>query len=156
MNLPVNLPPFLFSGFTLNLGGITISPTYWEVGAIIFLLFLLLMMMAQVRRHYIEWSFKGAFFGIFLGFFLALILEGFLLIGGKTALIEVLGWKNPPKPISAALDIGRGKLVDVLGASTQIPNSNANELSTSDSVIQSLQSLSPAEANRAKKIICGK
>lgn len=42
---------------------------------------------------------------------LPLIWEGFLLIGGKLAITEVVGWKNPPKPISIVLDNGRAKLI---------------------------------------------
>jgi len=43
----------------------------------------------------------------YFGFLLALILEGFLLIGGKTILTSVLGLENPPAPISIALDAGK-------------------------------------------------
>jgi len=39
-----------------------------------------------------------------------LILEGFLLVGGKTVLLDLLGWKNAPKPISIILDSGRNNL----------------------------------------------
>lgn len=70
--------------------------------------------MAQFRRHLVERSFKGGIFGLFLGFFLALVLEGFLLVGGKTVLTETLGWKNAPKPISIVLDTGRNKLKSLI------------------------------------------
>lgn len=82
--------------------------------AVIVLVFLLILTLAQVRRHFVNWSLRGGVFGIFFGFLLALILEGFLLIGGRTVITELLGWRNAPKPISIALDAGRGKLIQVL------------------------------------------
>src|SRR5512146_2596014 len=89
-------------GFDMNIGSLSFPVTYLEAGAIVFLIFILIVLMAQFRRHYVDWSLKGGVFGIFFGFLLALILEGFLLIGGRTAITEVLGWKNAPAPISLA------------------------------------------------------
>lgn len=131
-----------------NFRGISFSftPSYLQAGAIIFLLFLLVLSLAQVRRYFVHWSFKGALFGIFFGFLLALILEGFLLIGGKTVVIEFLGWEKAPKPILVALEAGRAKLVQVLGVTTEIPRA--------ETLINFFQSLTPQEASKAKKIIC--
>ena len=95
----MNLPGFLGRTFDVPIGKTVISPSYFYAAAIVFLLFLLVLTLAQVRRHFLNWSLKGGIFGIALGFFLALILEGFLIIGGKTVVTEILGWKNAPKPI---------------------------------------------------------
>jgi phosphoglycerol transferase MdoB-like AlkP superfamily enzyme len=151
MNPAVNL---LLKNFEFKVGNFNIAPTYWQAGAIVLLLFLLVLTLAQVRRRFLDWSIKGAFFGIFLGFLLALILEGFLILGGKTALTEVLGWKNAPKPISNALDAGRSKLIDVLGVQTEIPSSQAQEKPSYQSVIQNFQNLSPQDAERVRSTIC--
>lgn len=140
--------------FDLNLGKFSLPVTYLEAGAVIFLLFLLILAMAQFRRHYVDWSLKGGVVGIFFGFLLALILEGFLLIGGKTALTEVLGWKNAPKPIQVALDAGRGKLIQVLGIQDQIPASQAKENATVQSAVETLQSLNPADMKKVKSLLC--
>ncbi len=101
-----------------------------------------------------SWSFKGALFGIFWGFLLALILEGFLIIGGKTAITEILGWENAPKPLLVALDAGRNKLVDVLGITTDIPSSLANEKPTLDDAVNLLQKLSPSDSQKIRTLIC--
>src|ERR1700690_1631517 len=93
---------YLFNTFTL--GKFSLPVTYWQAAAVVILIFALILTMATYRKHYVNWSLKGGVFGIFFGFLLALILEGFLLIGGKTALTEVLGWKNPPAPLAQALD----------------------------------------------------
>lgn len=128
--------------------------SYLQAGAIVFLIFLLVLTLAQVRRHYIDWSFKGALFGIFFGFLLALFLEGFLIIGGRTAITEVLGWKNAPKPLSVALDAGREKLITVLGIQDQIPSSNAQEVTSVDNAVSVLQSLNPADVKKVKALFC--
>lgn len=140
--------------FNLNLGKFSTPIPYFEVAAIIFLLFLLVLSMAQFRRHYVDWSFKGALFGIFFGFLLALTLEGFLIIGGKTALTEVLGWKNAPKPLQVALDAGKTQLIQVLGLQTSIPSSFAKEDSSVQGALENIQSLNPSDLKKVKTLLC--
>jgi hypothetical protein len=140
--------------FTLNVGNFHMPVPYWQAVAVVSLLFILVLTMAQFRRHYIDWSFKGGVAGVFFGFLLALILEGFLLIGGKTALTEVLGWENAPKPIGIALDAGRTKLIQVLGIQDQIPTSLAKENNTITGTIEAIQSLNPADLKKVKNLIC--
>lgn len=149
-----NVINFLTQGFNLNVGKVVIPVTFWEVGAIIFLIFLLILSLAQFRRHYMEWGLKGVFLGIFFGFLLALLLEGFLIIGGKTALTEVLGWKNAPAPLQIALDSGKKQLIQVLGIGTAIPSSFAKDNPSVQSVVGSLQSLNPADLKKVKTLIC--
>ncbi|HEX6977614.1 MAG TPA: hypothetical protein VF185_04675 [Patescibacteria group bacterium] len=104
-------------GFEIHIGGLTIVPQLWQAIAIVILLFLLVLTFAQMRRHYLHWSFKGASFGIALGFFLALIIEGFFLLAGNTFLTGVLGWKNAPGAIQTVLNNGNEKLRQTLGVS---------------------------------------
>lgn len=145
---------FLSQNYNFSLGNFSVPIPYWQAGAIIFLIFLLVLSTAQLRRHFVNWSFKGALFGIFFGFLLALILEGFLLIGGKTALTEVLGWKNAPAPISLALDSGRTKLIQILGIQNQVPSSLAKENPTVQDAVETLQSLNPNDIKKVKSLIC--
>lgn len=137
-----------------DIGKIHISVPYIQAAAIILLIFILVLTLAQVRRHFFNWSAKGAVFGIFLGFLLALVLEGFLIIGGKTAITEILGWKNAPKPIVNVLDMGRSRLVNVLGLNDEIPISAAKSGFTAKDLVVFFQNLNPTEAEKAKKIIC--
>lgn len=136
------------------LGGISFAPSYIKVVTIIVLLFLLVVSLAGIRKHFVKWSMKGGLIGLFFGFLLALLLEGFLLIGGKTAITEVLGWRNAPKPIKTALDLGRDKLISVLGITDEIPYSNAFETPTATEAIEILQSLNPDDIKKIKAIIC--
>lgn len=133
---------------------LSIAPTYIKAGAIIFLLFLLIVSLSQFRHHFVKWSMKGGLVGLFFGFLLALFLEGFLLIAGRTAVTELLGWKNAPKPIKTALDLGHQKLVNVLGVSDQINKTYASSNPTIDDALNTLQNLDPTEISKIKAIIC--
>jgi hypothetical protein len=144
----------LSENLNLKLFSFPVSSATIKVAGIIFLLFLLVLSFAQIRRHFLRWSFKGALFGLFFGFLLAFILEGFLIIGGKTALTEVLGWKDAPKPLQVALDTGRGKLIQVLGVQDQIPASVAKENTTVQGALEALQSLNPSDMKKVKSLIC--
>ena len=144
----------LFGQFNLNLGKMSFPISYAQAALIIFLIFILILMMAQFRRHFVDWSLKGAIFGVFFGFLLALVLEGFLIIGGRTALTGILGWKNPPAPISLALDAGKNKLIQVLGIKDQVPSSFANENTTVTGAIELLQGLNPGDIKKVKTIFC--
>ncbi len=149
-----NLLGSLSDNFTFRLGKFSLPVPYWQAITIVFLIFLLVVLIAKFRRHYVDWSLKGAVFGIFFGFLLALILEGFLIIGGRTALTSVLGWKNPPAPLADALDAGRTKLVQVLGIKSEIPSSFAMENTTVRGVVELLQNLNPEDSKKVKSIIC--
>ncbi len=148
----------IISAFFSNVGNyfadLYFSKNYLQAGAILVLIFLLVITLAQIRHHYVDWSIKGGIVGIFFGFLLALILEGFLIIGGRTAVTEFLGWKNAPKPIKTALDIGKVKLINVLGVTDEIPNSFASDNPSAEDAIDLLQNLDPAETKKVKALIC--
>ncbi len=144
-----------FSGkFNLSLGKFSLPVTYIQAAIVVGLVFLLILFFAKFRRHAVDWSLKGAVFGVFFGFLLALLIEGFLIIGGKTVLSSVLGWKNAPAPISIALDAGRSKLIQVLGISDEIPTSFAKEDATVNEAIDVLQGLNPSDSKKVKAIYC--
>jgi hypothetical protein len=144
----------LFSQFNVNIGKLSFPIPYVQAGLIIFLVFVLILMMAQFRRHFVGWHLKGAVFGIFFGFLLALILEGFLIIGGRTAITGILGWKNAPAPISIALDAGRNKLIQVLGIKDQVSSTFAKEDASVAGAVDLLQSLNPEDVKKVKTIFC--
>jgi hypothetical protein len=149
-----DLSQTLFETFNLSLGKISIPVPYWQAAAIVALIFFLILLLAKFREHSIHWSLKGGVFGIFFGFLLALILEGFLLIGGKTVLTEALGWKNPPTPIAHLLDAGRSELINVLGIKTEIPTSYAKENVSVQDAMEVIQSLNPSDITKVKNILC--
>ncbi|MFZ5933064.1 MAG: hypothetical protein ACOYT7_03260 [Patescibacteria group bacterium] len=137
-----------------SIGKFSFSTSYLQALAVIALSFLLILSLASFRRHLIGWSIKGALFGLFFGFLLALIFEGFLIIGGKTAVTEILGWKNAPKPLVNVIDAGRAKLVNVLGVTQEIPSSVAKENPTTEDAVNILQSLDPVERERVRSLFC--
>ena len=142
--------------FNFNLGKLSFSSSYIQAGAVVALLFVLVLMLAQLRRHFVDWSIKGALFGLFFGFLLALVLEGFLIIGGKTVITQVLGWKDAPKPLANILEVGRDKLIQVLGEQVEvrIPDAIAKLNPTFDDAVSFFQSLNPSEAQKLKNFIC--
>lgn len=143
-----------YKTFDLNVGKFSMPIPYVQAIAIIFLVFLLILAMAQFRRHEVDFSMKGAVFGIFFGFVLALILEGFLLISGRTAITGILGWKDAPKPIQLALDAGRGQLVKVLGAEASDTSGISSENLTVQGAVKLLQSLNPSDSKKVKALFC--
>jgi hypothetical protein len=143
------------SEIPIHVGGVAFSAQAWQVGAIVILLFLLVFTMASMRHHFLEWTIKGAGFGVVLGFVLALVLEGFLLLGGRTALTEVFAWKNAPKPVAQVLDNSRERFRQVLGESTEIPQIKASgPRSTIDTALDQYRELSPVEAEEFVNKIC--
>ncbi len=94
MNL-VNLD-FLSTGILgksvpLRLFNMDFQFAYWEIGAIVFLIFLLILSLAHMRRHFVDWSVKGAVFGFFLGVIVTLVVVGILLLKGIRIDTKVLG-----------------------------------------------------------------
>lgn len=137
-----------------NIKGFEIEPQVWQAAAIVVLLFLLVVTLARLRFLYVHWNLgKGAVSFLFYGFILALILEGFLIISGKSLLIEVVGWKNPPKPVSTALDAGKEKLIDVLGMEDEI-QLKKEENPTFESVIINYNQLSSDDSQLVKEYLC--
>lgn len=146
---------FLTQKLSFDVGNLTVSPSYLQAIVIVFFLVVLVFALAQFRRHMVHWSMRGAVFGIFIGFVFALILEGFLIIGGRTALTEILGWEKAPKPLVNVIDMGRNKLVNVLGVQTStIPTSYANEVTTSTEFLRLYQQLTVMEARKVQSLIC--
>ena len=141
--------------FSFKVGEMDIEPTYWQAAAIVLLLFLLVWTIARVRYLYVHWNLGKSAIAMFAwGFALALIVEGFLLIGGRTLFTEVLGWRNAPKPVSTALDLSREKLITTLGVTDEIPMSKAEELPTYQSVVGDFLSLPDEDQETVKSFIC--
>lgn len=143
-----------YKTFDLNVGKFSMPVPYVQAVAVVVLVFLLILSIAQFRRHEVNFSLKGAVFGIFFGFILALILEGFLLISGRTAITGLLGWKNAPQPIQLTLDAGRGQLIKVLGAQAADTSGISSENITVQGAVKLLQSLNPADSKKVKTLFC--
>ena len=150
----MNLPEVFKQTIDLNFGNFSFSPSYVQAAGIVFLLFLLVLTFARVRRLYVKWNLSSAGSMIFIGFVLALILEGFLILGGRTMLTEILGWKNAPKPIKNALVAGREKMVEVLGVTEEIPDSYAEGVPDLYDVVTEFQSLNLEDAEEFRSMIC--
>ena len=132
-----------------------ITPTYWEAVVLIILLFLLVFSLARMRYLYVNWHLgRHSFSMLFWGFLLALILEGFFILGGRTLFTEILGMKNVPKPFATILDIGRNRLITVLGVTDQVPASTAKENPDSEYLFKLYNSLPRTEKDKLYDQIC--
>jgi len=150
----MNVPSLSSQKLNFNLAGVNISPSYIQAGLVVLLLFILVLTLARMRRYFLNWSLKGSLFGIFWGFVLALILEGFLILGGRTVITEIIGWEDAPKPIVNALDAGKSKLVEVLGITDQIPSSYAENEKAADDLLDLFRKLDVSEAEEVREVIC--
>lgn len=151
----IQLPEPLNKTFNVNLPrGMVVEASFLQAGAIVFLLFLLILTLGQLRRRFVDWHFQGFIGGIIFGFAIALILEGFLLIGGRTVITGVLGWKNAPEPIIKSLDAGRSKLVNVLGVKDEGGDQSSEKKVTIGGIMEEYNSLSGSEAESLKSILC--
>ena len=140
---------------TYKIGNLNIDATYWQVGAIILLVFLLVFTLARLRYLYVHWSIsKGSLAMLFWGFILAVIVEGFFMLSGRTIFTQVLGIRNVPKPFSTALDLGRSRVENVLGTQASIPSSNASSKLNSDQMYSLYKGMDSAEAQKLQQVIC--
>lgn len=98
----------------LKISNFTIAPNIWQAAAIVALVFALILILAYMSRNFLEWSLSGFGIGLIIGFILAIVLEGFLLIGGKTVITGLLSWKSAPPQVQSILESGHTKLLEVL------------------------------------------
>ena len=147
--------PLPFRTFDLHIGKLSFSPNFLQAALVVFLVFLLIFSLARLRHMYVHWSFKGATAYLTMGFLLAIVLEGFMLLSGRTLFTEIVGWENAPKPLAAFITAGRERLVNVLGTQTEVPLLTASEdISKVDEIVSEFQLLSPSDAQRARFQIC--
>lgn len=101
---------------SVNLPGVGGSLSVNDTKAIIvvFFLFLTLLLLAKMSRSYLSWYMSGWFIWLFLGFLLAVLVEGLLLVSGRTIFTEVLSLENAPRPVQEFIDAGRYRLTDVV------------------------------------------
>jgi len=140
--------------FDFNIGSFNVRPEYWQAITIVVLLFLIIWTVARWRHLYVKWNLQGFLPSVVIGFALTLFVEGFFLIEGKTMFTEVLGWESAPKPISTILDIGRGKLIAVLGAQDQSIVPISSESVSSASVLDDYSTLEKDQKDEVKVLIC--
>lgn len=140
---------------TYKIGNLNVDAAYWQVGAIILLLFLLVFTLARLRHMYVNWSMgKSAIAMLFWGVVLTIIVEGFFMLFGRTLFTEIMALDRVPKPFGTLLGIGRERLVNVLGEENTVPDTNASSTLNSDQMYSLYTKMSPQESNKLQEIIC--
>lgn len=134
-------------------GGLVFAPSYLQAGLMVLMIFLLILTLGQLRKRFLGWHISGIMPGLTFGFAIALILEGILVIGGRTIVTELLGWKSAPKPLVKVLDAGRARAVTVLGVTDPVPVSNAMGQSK-ELIISSFENLNDSQQEEIRQVIC--
>ncbi len=135
-------------------GGLVFSLSYLQAGAMVILIFFLILTLGQLRHRLVNWKMGGIMPGVYIGFALALILEGIFIVSGRTIVTELIGWESAPKPIVNVLDAGRDRLVRVLGVAEEIPSSYAEGGPTIGGIMKEYEDLSESEQESLQSIIC--
>lgn len=140
---------------TFKIGNLDVDATYWQAGAIVILIFLLIFTLARLRYLYVHWNLgKSSISMLFWGVVLTVIIEGFFILSGRTIFTEILGMKNVPKPFSTVLDIGRNKFVNVLGQEDSQSFDVEFKVLNSDQMYSLYTQMDPVESQKLQEIIC--
>lgn len=132
----------------------SVQENQFLAAAVALLVFLFFVAVALLRHQSMKDSIKTTSSGILIGFLFAIVVEGFLVLSGRTFITEMLAWENPPKPIAGVINKGRERLTNVLGTSVEIDSTNADSGPTIQSVIEDYLSLPPDQADQIKASIC--
>ncbi len=135
-------------------GGLVFSVSYLQAGAMVILIFFLILTLGQLRHRLVNWKMGGIMPGVYIGFALALIMEGIFIVSGRTILTELIGWESAPKPIVNVLDAGRDRLIRVLGVAEEIPSSYAEGVPTISGIMKEYEGLSEFEKESLQSMIC--
>ena len=140
---------------TFKIGNLDVDATYWQAGAIVILIFMLIFTLARLRYLYVHWNLgKSSISMLFWGVVLTVIIEGFFILSGRTIFTEILGMKSVPKPFSTVLDIGRNKFVNVLGQEDSRSAEAESKILNSDQMYTHYVNMDDEESRKLQEILC--
>jgi len=140
---------------TFKIGNLDVDATYWQAGAIVILIFMLIFTLARLRYLYVHWNLgKSSISMLFWGVVLTVIIEGFFILSGRTIFTEILGMKSVPKPFSTVLDIGRNKFVNVLGQEDSQSIEAESKILNSDQMYTHYVNMDDEESRKLQEILC--
>ena len=116
-------------------------------------IFLFLLLFAFTRHHMLSWSIRGAWFGIVLGIVVALAVEAFLLVGGRTLVVEAIKNERTPKSVRVFLQENLTELAQSLAGEPKTLSA-AEEATGAADVVLEFQRLPPLERQKARQLIC--
>jgi len=126
--------------------------TSFQIGLIIFLIFLLILTFASLRHRYSNWTMGGFTQGIVLGMLVTVIIGATLLVGGTHLFQELLRWKEAPVVVVTAMDTSRNTALKVLGAS--IEEKKVTTRATIGSIMEEYKRLTDDESESLRSLIC--
>lgn len=114
--------------------------------------FVFLLLLGWARHHMLEWSIKGARFGVIFGILLTLIIEGFLLFGGRNLIVGAIQNEKTPEGVRVFLSQAFGEIAVALRSDPK--TLGASGKTSAVSVVGSFGELSESEQKRAQDSIC--
>lgn len=137
--------------FLVNFGSF-VSPQYQQALIIGIGVFLIILLLGVTRRHMLNWSIKGAWFGVVFGIVVTLLVQGLLLVGGKTAVVEVVRNEKTPKNVRVFLQENITELAQSLASEPKTLGAQ-EELNFQD-FIDGFSTLPKKDQQKVKNLIC--
>lgn len=151
-SLPLQIYSFAYN--LISQLGVSIPPGILQVALIGTGVFLFTLLLGLARHHMLAWSIKGAWFGFLLGMVLLLILEGFLLVGGKTAISELVKNKRTPENVRVFLEKNMTELAQSLSNNPKALGASTKSGNPSASFVSQFENLPRGEQDAVKEEIC--
>lgn len=132
-----------------------LAPSVKQIGIIALGIFFFLLLFGLARHHMLEWSLKGAYFGIFLGIILTLVIEAFLLVGGRTLIVAAVKNEKTPQVVRIFLQKNMMELAESLAGEPKTLGAAGEQKTLSpNEVVNNFSLLSPNDQSRVQQRIC--
>lgn len=116
-------------------------------------IFFFTLLLGATRHHMLHWSLKGAGFGLVLGIIVTLVLEGVLLVGGKTAIAQAIKNNNTPPDVRIFLQKNLSELAQLIESSpTTLGASSDGALS--GQIAEAYKDLNSKEQKQVRDAVC--
>lgn len=144
----------VFDSLLKQFGLSTSLPRGSEQAVVIIIgVFLITLVLGLARHHMLAWSIKGAGFGIVMGAVLMLVLEGILLVGGKTAVGEIVKNTSTPENVRVFLQKNMSELASQIGTEPGTLGA-ASEQTGPEVIISEFKNLESLEREKVQEAIC--
>lgn len=115
--------------------------------------FFVTLLLGLTRHHMLSWSMKGAGFGVVAGMLLTLVLEGLLLVGGKTAVAEIVRNESAPPAVRVFLQKNMSELADLIGPESTTLGT-ASVKGVPEGLVTEYKKLTSQEQTQVRNAVC--
>lgn len=135
-----------------NLQQSGLDPYLKIIFAVLFLFFIVLVL-ARMRKLFVQTSFRGAWFGLAVGIILMIFIDLIIIVGlsDKTKLQKITSGEAGPEIVKEVAISGMTNLSQVLGAQTIISRKRSL---TAKELINDFLSMPESEAEKVRDLLC--